>query len=606
MKSRQLLSVVFSLIMFAGVTTGNAAFAESDLDNILEDYCKMSIEEQDAIIIDYDLGDYAEKLATICEIEDDDERRDSLNDVIDAISLETRDDTENYDESDYAIKDFKDCVDAGNPVMESFPEQCMTEDGQVFVNDDDYRYDNRDNYRHDLNDILANFCEMTEDETAAFFADYPRLEQFSERLAEYCDLSDYAKDSKLKDFIRNHVTDEDRDYVKDKLSDYSNKGHGNLQEHMAKYCDLTEEERADKMQMHPDMPDDLREKLANYCEMSEDEQAEFRTSMMDRMDDFKDHMKDKRDHMDYKKDMREHLDRYCDMTDEEQAAFVEEHDKAADHVEKMNRYCTLDETDREIFIQEHKDEYIAHMKDKMHDKMTDKKHMDYDRLCSMTSSERAAEITDVAKLDRISDWCNMTPDEREDYKKEHHDEMKDKMHDKVMDKQHDKMKMSDKSDRLKAMIMYKRDISDDRAEEIKMKYKEKHGDLSDERKSELKMKFKDHMKSMKIKISDERKSEIKDRLAEMKAFKAELRQRASEMTDEEKQQLREEFIDKARDMQLAWISPRVQMTAGVDSEEVECREGFSLVMKASNGVAMCLKADTALKMIDRGLAVPAN
>jgi len=29
-------------------------------------------------------------------------------------------------------------------------------------------------------------------------------------------------------------------------------------------------------------------------------------------------------------------------------------------------------------------------------------------------------------------------------------------------------------------------------------------------------------------------------------------------------------------------------------------------MKASNGVAMCLKADTALKMIDRGLAVPAN
>jgi len=375
---------------------------------------------------------------------------------------------------------------------------------------------------------------------------------------------------------------------------------------MAKYCDLTEEERADKMQMHTDMPDDLREKLANYCEMSEDEQAKFRTSMMDRMSDFKDHMKDKRDHMDYKKDMREHLDRYCDMTDEEQAAFVEEHDKAADHVEKMNRYCTLDETDRMNFIQEHKDEYIAYMKDKMHDEMTDKKHMDYDRLCSMTSSDRAAEITDVAKLDRISDWCNMTPDEREDYKKANHDEMKDKMYDKVMDKKHDKMNMSDKSDRLKAMIMDKHDISDDRAKEIKMKYKEKHGDLTDEHKHELKMKFKDHMKSMKIKISDERKSEIKNRLAEMKAFKAELRERSSDMTDEEKQQLREEFIDKAKDMQLAWISPRTQMTVGVDSEEVECREGFSLVMKASNGVAMCLKADTALKMIDRGLAVPAN
>ncbi len=59
-------------------------------------------------------------------------------------------------------------------------------------------------------------------------------------------------------------------------------------------------------------------------------------------------------------------------------------------------------------------------------------------------------------------------------------------------------------------------------------------------------------------------------------------------------------------MQLAWINPRIQMTAGIDSAEVECREGFSLVMKASNGVAMCLKVDTALKMVDRGLVVPAN
>jgi hypothetical protein len=78
------------------------------------------------------------------------------------------------------------------------------------------------------------------------------------------------------------------------------------------------------------------------------------------------------------------------------------------------------------------------------------------------------------------------------------------------------------------------------------------------------------------------------------------------MTDEEKQQLREEFIEKAKDMQLAWITPRTQMTAGIDAAEVECREGYSLVMKASNGVAMCLKAETALTMIDRGIVVPAN
>ncbi len=231
------------------------------------------------------------------------------------------------------------------------------------------------------------------------------------------------------------------------------------------------------------------------------------------------------------------------------------------------------------------------------DKAHDKPHMDYDRLCALADSERAAEIDDSEKLDRLSKWCDMSAEEREDYKMKHHDAMKDKAHDKMSDAAKDKMKMklSDKSDRIKAMIMDKHDISDERREEIKMKYIEKHGDLTDEKKSELKMKFKDHMKNMRMNISDERKSSIHDRLAEMKAFKAELRDRASEMTDEEKQELGAEFIEKAKDMQLAWISPRTQMTAGIDAGDVECREGFSLVMKASNGVAMCLKADTALK-----------
>jgi hypothetical protein len=111
---------------------------------------------------------------------------------------------------------------------------------------------------------------------------------------------------------------------------------------------------------------------------------------------------------------------------------------------------------------------------------------------------------------------------------------------------------------------------------------------------------------MKFKMSDERKFDVHERLAEMKAFKADLRENSSKLSNEEKQQLREEFIEKAKDMQLAWISPRTQMIAGIDAAEVECREGYSLVMKASNGVAMCLKADSALKMIDRGIVVPAN
>lgn len=481
MKSRQLLSVVFSLIMFTGVTAGSTAFAESD-------------------------------------------------DV---------------------IEDFEDCVEAGYPVMESYPEKCMTKDGKVFTNtEDDYDDDDRYENDFDLDELLDDYCELNDEEKRQLIADHPRLAPFTERLANYCEMSDDEQDT-IDELIKEHG-----DEIRSELRDYS-----------------------------------------------------------------KDH------NMDYKKDMREHLEEYCEMSDEDKKAFVEEHDKAKDHVEKMNRYCSLDENGRTDFIEEHRDEYKADMKEKMHDKMSDKKHdkmtdknhMDYAKLCEMTESERALEITDVAKLDRLSDWCEMTPVEQEDYKKEHHGDKKhdmkmdnmsdvaiDRMSNVAKDKHHEKVKMSDKSNRLKAMIMDKHDISDERHDEIKMKYKEKHGEMTDKKKSELKMKYNHHMKTMKHTMSDERKSDVHDRVAEMKAYKAELREKSPNMTDEEKQQLREEFIEKAKDLQLAWITPRTQMTAGIDAAEVECREGYSLVMKASNGVAMCLKADTALKMIDRGIVVPAN
>jgi len=356
----------------------------------------------------------------------------------------------------------------------------------------------------------------------------------------------------------------------------------------------------DKRQLFADHPrlKDFVDRLETYCQMSEDEREDAidelikehfpeleRQQLREYSDEF---------HMNPEKDMRVMLDKYCEMSDEDKKIFVKEHDKAEDHVEKMNQYCELtDETKRMDFIKEHIDEYFVHMKDRMINKMSD--HMDYDRFCNLTDAELATSTFDVKFVEMASKWCEMTPDERDDYMEEHHDEMEDKIREKI----------SDKSAHLKAMIMDKRDISDERRDEIRMKYIEKHGDL-DEKKSELKMKFKEHMKEMRIKISDERKASIHDRLAEMKAFKAELRERASDMTDEEKQQLREDFIEKAKDMQLAWISPRTQITAGIDAAEVECREGFSLVMKASNGVPICLKADTALKMIDRGIVIPAN
>jgi len=378
-----------------------------------------------------------------------------------------------------------------------------------------------------------------------------------------------------------------------------------------RYCEMTEQEKRDFISEHDKAAEHVA-KMNEYCELDEDARDAY---IEEHKDDYR---------MNHGKDMRDKLDRYCEMTEQEKRDFISEHDKAAEHVAKMNEYCELDEEARNDYIKDYREEYKSNMKDKMMDKDS-RPHMDYDRLCLMAESDRASEITDVAKLDRISEWCNMTPEEREDYKRDHPDKIrdmkmdkkhdfdgmsdvaKDRMSDVAKDKLHDKvMKFSDESKRLKAMIMSKHDISDERMDEIKMKFKEKHGDWTDAKKSELKMKYKDHMATIKIKMSEERKSAIHDRVAEMKAFKAELRDRSTELTNEEKQALRAEFIEKAKDMQLAWISPRTQMTAGVDATEIECREGFSHVLKASNGVAMCLKADTALKMIDRGIAVPAN
>jgi hypothetical protein len=259
----------------------------------------------------------------------------------------------------------------------------------------------------------------------------------------------------------------------------------------------------------------------------------------------------------------------------------------------MDSYCILDEDGRVDFIAEHLDEYKAYMKDKMHDKMSDCTAADCPMKDKMHDKMSDCTAADCPMKDKKHDFDGMS------------DMAKERMSDVAKDKLHDKMKYSDQSPRLKAMIITKHDISDERTDEIRMKYEEKHGDKGDKMRAELKIKFKDHMSKIEIKITAEQKSDIHTRVAEMKAFKAELRERSSDITDEEKQELRADFIEKAKDMQFAWISPRTQMTAGVDAAEVECKEGYSLVMKASNGVAMCLYADTALKMIDKGIAIPA-
>ncbi len=390
------------------------------------------------------------------------------------------------------------------------------------------------------------------------------------------DLTASGDDIETEDDTIEDDKDDDRDYDRDgKYYDLDDK--------LDRYCEMSDEDKLELISKY-DKSQDHVDRMNAYCELDEDGRDAY----------FDEHKEKFR--MQHDKNMRDMLVRYCEMSDEDKSAFLAEHNKAEDHAEKMNEYCSLDEDARMDFLEE----YGMNAKPKM---MRD--HIDYERLCALAESDRAAEITDSEKLDRVSNWCDMTPEERDAFKKEHRDgtmDLKEKRHDAL-----ERMKENtDLSPRLREMIMEKHDISDERMDEIKEKYREKYGDITNDQRLDLQMKFKEHMATIRANMSDERQSAIHDRISEMKAFKAELRDRASDMTDEEKQELRAEFIEKAKDMQLAWISPRHQMSVGINADEIECREGFSLVIKSSNGVAMCLKADTALKMIDRGIAVPAN
>lgn len=367
----------------------------------------------------------------------------------------------------------------------------------------------------------------------------------------------------------------------------SDEKHDDLKERLANICNMTDTEKEQFFLDHPRIAQ-FKDRIASICELSEDERKAALEEFL------KENAPEQSDY-----NIADRLEQYCAMSDAEKEALLAEHDKA-DQKDMMNAYCELDESGRAAYIEEHK-MAIDEMQ-KRHKEMSNHK-AEYQRYCAMTADERAAEIIDSEKLAKISEWCEMTPEQREQYKKENHDaamDFKEKHFDAL-----ERMKENhDLSQRLRGMIMAS-DISQEKMDELRAKYQEKHGDL-DEKRAELKMKFKDHASAMLGKLTDEQKADILSRHAEMKALKAELREKSSTLTDEEKQELRAEFIEKAKSMQLAWITPRQQVSAGIDAGEIECREGYSLVMKTSNGLPMCLKAESALRMIENGFAVPAN
>ncbi len=277
-------------------------------------------------------------------------------------------------------------------------------------------------------------------------------------------------------------------------------------------------------------------------------------------------------------DFDDKLDRYCEMSEEDKAAFIEEHDKAEDHQEKMTEYCMLDETEREAYLEKHADEYKKHdynIREKM------------DRYCEMSEEDKAA-LTEKYPMasdhqEKMTEYCMLEDEDRDAFIVEFMDSIKDKMSE-YKDSMKDKM--SDYKDPMKERMSDHRDTMKDQI-----------SDHKDSMTSEKK--YRTILRASNL--TDEQKVDIRAMHSELRDFKHSLRDKS--ISDLDKQEIRDQFMEKAKEFAMTWISPRHQVAAGIDAQLVECRENFQLVMKTSNASPMCVKDTTAEKLIERGIAI---
>jgi len=407
-------------------------------------------------------------------------------------------------------------------------------------------YAESDDSDHDFDDRLEYFCEMTDPEKEQLFIDHPRLAEFEDRLNEYCELDEDEREELIDAFIEEH------------FPNYEEHDDYDMDDKLDRYCEMSPEDQTAFLEKYP-MASDHQDKMEEYCLLDEAGREAF---IDEHKDEYKKH--------DY--NMRYMLDKYCEMTDEEKIALIEKHDKAEEHQEKITEYCLLDEAEREAFIDEHKDEYKKHdynMREKI------------DKFCEMSEEDKAALIEEHHKSEehmaKIEEYCSLDEAGRDAFIEEFKDTMKDKI--------------SDHRDTMKDKISDHRDTMKDKISD--------HMDDMENRISEHKSRTILRAST----LTDEQKDDVKAMHAELRDFKHSLRDKS--ISDSDKQVLRDQFMEKAKEFAMTWISPRHQMAAGIDAKMVECREGFSLVMKTSNASPMCVKETTAEKLIERGIAISA-
>jgi len=359
-----------------------------------------------------------------------------------------------------------------------------------------------------------------------------------------------------------------------------------FEDRLEKYCEMSAEDKAAFIEKH-DKAEDHQEKMTEYCLLDESERKAF---IEEYADEYKRH--------DY--NIREKMDEFCEMSAEDKAAFIEKHDKAEDHQEKMTEYCLLDESERKAFIEEYADEYKRHdynIREKM------------DEFCEMSAEDKIAFIEKYPMAskykEKMVEYCLLDSADRDAFIDEFKDSMNDKMSG-YKDSMNDKMSgykdsMNDK------MSGYKDSMND------KMSgYKDSMNNKMLDHRDTMKDKISDHKDSMKSEnksrtilrastLTDEQKVDIRAMHSELRDFKHSLRDKS--ISDSDKQEIREQFMEKAKEFAMTWISPRHQVAAGIDAQLVECREGFELVMKTSNASPLCVKETTAEKLIERGIVI---
>ncbi|MDH3611188.1 MAG: hypothetical protein OEM79_05435 [Nitrosopumilus sp.] len=396
---------------------------------------------------------------------------------------------------------------------------------------------------YDIKAKLDGFCEISPEELAALVEKHGKGEDHLADIEEYCTLDDAGRDA----FIEEHKDDFT------KAHDYD------IKAKLDGFCEMSPEDKETLQEKYP-MISDHQEKIDEYCSLDESEKDAF-------IEEHKD------DYMKHDYDKRAMMDKFCELSEEDRTAHLEEYQKSRDHLVTMEEYCSLDESEKDAYIEEHTDDYA---RDHSYKKMDFNIREKMDGFCEMSPEDKEAMVLEHQKseehLAEMEEYCSLDDSGRDAFIEEYQDDIKNKM--------------SDHKDSMKGEIST-------------------HGDSMKSTLFDHKNSKSSHLKShMTIKAStltDKQKDEIKVVHEELRDFKHSLRDNS--MSDSEKQEIRDQFMEKAKEFSMTWLSPRHQVAAGIDSNMVECRENFVLVLKTSNASPICVKETTAEKLIERGIVI---